>query len=393
MTDIESPGPNARFYWEMYGGLPIDNPHMNAHVVGLDATILIGGHRAKAGYLYYQLSVYARATLEGDNLAVLYRRIVDTEPGEMWRAVRVNVPRSGVDMPITTRCIVVKLESTAPTHATPAADVSTKIYADQVGKADPPPWGIHMVKAKVWGCENVMRNTRPSSIMGDIVGGRGFDVDMPADTFLLNQFSLTDIPNDRWQSLDALNAVLGYDYFCWDGHLIEFAPPGSGTERVLAADDPSTSWSYEQNINEVFNAVRVQWNDKTTRPRETVVTADSAVLGDLDRADVVQAPESCKSEKEARKIAKWYLRDHTPMGTEGSVTVVGNQGHDDALLLRPGDMIRMTGPRSIAGRQKATRVTLHLTEWSAEVQFGVNSKRFDVWLARLAAGAKTIKRR
>ena len=49
MTDIESPGPNARFYWEMYGGFPIDNPHMNAHVVGLDATILIGGHRAKAG--------------------------------------------------------------------------------------------------------------------------------------------------------------------------------------------------------------------------------------------------------------------------------------------------------------------------------------------------------
>jgi hypothetical protein len=47
----------------------------------------------------------------------------------------------------------------------------------------------------------------------------------------------------------------------------------------------------------------------------------------------------------------------------------------------------------IGGTQEVTRVTLRPLDWTAEVQFGANSKRFDAWLARLAVGAKSIKRR
>ena len=386
-------GPNARIYWEMYGGLPIRNMQDDAHVIGADLTMKIGGHRAKAGYLYYQVSVYARPFLDSTDQKTLYTRIIDTEPGELWRTVRINIKEA--DIPISTRCLVVKIESTAPTHATLPADTTEKTYADQTSTADPPPWGFKLLKSKVWGCEYIGRNTRPMKILEDITRLANYTVSGPPDTFVVNQMTFTEIPHDRWESLDAVNALLGYDYACWDGHEIEFTEPGSGTVRLLDVADPATVWSYEQNIDETFNSVRVTYNDVKGRPREEVTELDSAVLGDVHRADVVAAPDSMKSAQAARKIGTRYLRDHNTAQTDGSVTVIGNVGHDDALLFRPGDMIQMTGPKTIGdGKpQKATRVTLHLTEWSADVQFGVNSKRFDQWLARLAAGAKTIKRR
>lgn len=66
----------------------------------------------------------------------------------------------------------------------------------------------------------------------------------------------------------------------------------------------------------------------------------------------------------------------------------------DPLLIRPGDTVKMTGPaRSLSGTHEITRVTLRPLEWTADVEFGTNSKRFDTWLSRLAAGAKSIKRR
>ena len=390
---VDNPGPNARIYWEMYGGLPIDNPSMNAHVVGLAMTMNIGGHRAAAGYLYYQVSVYARPTLDDTHDTKIYRRIIDAPPGQMWRTVRINIPEASI--PISTRCLVVKIESTAATHPQPIAALPAQSYHDQVTTADAPAWGIKVHKAQVWGCEYIGRNTRPMKILEDICRLADYTVSGPEDDFMVDQMTFVDIPHDRWESLDAVNAMLGYDYGCWDGHEIVFTEPGSGTLRQLAVDDPATSWSYEQNINETYNQVRVTWTDKNDKPAEKVVLKDAAVLGDVDRADVVAAPDSTKSEQSALKIGQRYLRDHNTAQTDGSVTVIGNVGHDDALLFRPGDMIQMTGPKTIGDGtlQKATRVTLHLTEWSCDVQFGTNSKRFDQWLARLAAGARTIKRR
>ena len=389
---MSSPGPNARVYWQMYGGLPIDNPSMNAHVVGLDVTMDIGGHRARSGYYYYQVSTYARPTLDSTDETVLDRR--DINPGAgLWKTVRINLDDAHI--PIDTRCIVVKVEAKFWTHSIMPADTSSKTYADQVGAADAPAWGIKIKTANVWGCEYIMRNTRPMMILEDICRLADYTVDGPVDTFVVNQMTFVDIPNDRWASLDAVNALLGYDYACWDGHEIEFTEPGSGTLRTLAADDPGTTWAYEQNINETYNSCRVTYNDKHGTAREAVGHLYSSVLGDLDRTDVVAAPESTKSEQSALKVAARYLHDHNTAQTDGSVTVVGDVGHDDALLFRPGDMIQMTGPKTIGdGKlQKATRVTLHLTDWSCDVQFGTNAKRFDQWLARLAAGAKNIKRR
>ena len=395
MTDltVDNPGPNARIYWEMYNGLPIRNMQDDAHVIGCELTLDIGGHRAKAGYLYYQVSAYARPFLDSTDETKLWRRIVDTEPGQLWRTVHINVKEA--DIPISTRCLVVKIESTAATHATLPADTSEKAYHDQVSTADPPPWGLKLLKAHVWGCEYIGRNTRPMKILEDITRLANYTVSGPPDTFTVNQMAFTEIPHDRWESLDAVNAMLGYDYACWDGHEIVFTKPGSGTVRRLAADDPGTIWSYEQNITETFNTVRVTYNDSKGRPREEVSERYSAALGSVKRADVVVAPDSMKSPQSARKIGVRYLDDHNDAQTDGSVTVVGDVGHDDALLFRPGDMIQMTGPKTIGdGRpQKATRVTLHLTDWSCEVAFGTNAKRFDQWLARLAAGAKSIKRR
>ncbi len=393
MTDfsVDSPGPNARVYWEMYGGLPIDNPSMDAHVVGVRLVVEIGGTKAQAGVLDYQVSLYARPTLDDESVECLYQQVIDPRP-DLWKTLNISIAET--DIPISTRCLVLKIEQVdAVKHLySPSSPTS---YADQVSQAPAPAWGYKLHKASVWGCEYIGRNTRPMKILEDITRLAGFTVNGPADTFVVTQMTFVDIPNDRWASLDAVNALLGYDYACWDGHQIDFTEPGSGTPRQLAAGDPGTTWQYEQNITETYNAVRVQWGDKTGRPRETVVPGNSAVLGNLDRVDVISAPDACKDEENARKIGRRYLHDHNTAQTDGSVTVIGNVGHDDALLFRPGDMIQMTGPKTIGdGKpQKATRVTLHLTDWSCDVQFGTNAKRFDQWLARLAAGAKSIKRR
>ena len=54
----------------------------------------------------------------------------------------------------------------------------------------------------------------------------------------------------------------------------------------------------------------------------------------------------------------------------------------------------MVGPaKFLSGTHEVTSVSLSPLDWSATVQFGTNSKRFDQWLARLAAGAKSIKRK
>ena len=165
---------------------------------------------------------------------------------------------------------------------------------------------------------------------------------------------------------------------------------------MIDKTDPRVELNLDNDLDEVYNYVRVQYTNAKGWPRELVVVAseldpplNNAPSG-IHRTDVIQAPESLKSTVEARRLGKRYLRNH---GTtiKGSVTITGSNGVQDPLLIRPGDTVTLADGSVVD--EEVQHVTLNPLDWSASVQFGANSKRFDTWLARLAAGSARIRRR
>jgi hypothetical protein len=136
----------------------------------------------------------------------------------------------------------------------------------------------------------------------------------------------------------------------------------------------------------------VLYTNARGKPRELILHADESPIG-MVRAETLAAPESIKSKAAATRFGERFLREHNKLQVTGSVTITGDDGVVDPLLIRPGDVLEMSGPaRGIGGEQEIKRVTLSPLEWSATCEFGNNSRRWDRWLARLAAGTK-IKRR
>lgn len=378
---------NARVYWEMYGGVPPEGN--DQHVQALNMNMDVGGWAAD-DYAYFQVSVYGRATVDSPNLATLYSAPIHRPTGSiMWKPVRIAVANTDPDI----RCAVVKVELIEETFIAPDGSSHVMNYSDQYMDADAPPWGIRIHEASLY-CSDLVRDVRAHRVFADILAGRGFTYSGPVATWTPDQLDFTDIPYDRQDALDDVNGMLGWNYACWDGTEVEFALPKSGTAHVIAASDPRTTWSVEESLDETYNAVRVCYGNKSGKPREVIVHGSTAALRGTVRADTLQAPESIKSEKAATRFAKRYLASHETKQVAGSVSIQGDDGVLDPLLIRPGGTVKMTGPaRSLSGTHEITRVTLRPLEWTADVEFGTNSKRFDTWLARLAAGAKSIKRR
>ena len=383
-------GQNARTYWEMFDGVyPVGQP--DQYVRSLDLDVDVGGYYAY-DYQYYLLRIYGRATLDGPDLDTLYSGdIVAPSASDYWtpQEIRVSVYAPEANM---VRCIVAKVERKDGTFAAPSATPPTKEYHDQYGTSDPPPWGIRIHDAKVYGSA-LGRNTRPDLILEDILDNAGFTYAGPTVTWVVDQMAFVDIPNDRQEALNAVNGMLGWNYACWDGSTVVFAEPKSGTAWEIDAADPRTTWSVTESLDETYNAVRVKFGNDRGKLREIIEHGDESAIG-FTRADTLDAPESIKSEKAARRFGRRYLNAHERRQVAGTVTIRGDDGVCDPLLIRPGDTIKMTGPaKFLSGTHEVTRVTLHPLEWSADVEFGTNNKRFDTWLARLAAGGKSIKRR
>ena len=413
IVTTNDPKQNARIYWEVFGGLPLSSTGVWNGVVAWNMHLKVGGKHSQV-YPYFQVSLYARRTLDGPNEFTLYRRNIAPGEGQLWKDVYIAGKFSDYDNSESyIGCLVLKVEAVVEDYLLPPSDsIGTKTFADQFGTADPPPWGVNLLSYSLYGSKDVLRNTRPDRILRDIVNGTpdsplvALDSDMPNTDYKVSQLDFSSVPGTRLDALNTVNAMLGWDYSCYDGRHVKFSVPGTGTVRRLSADDPSTSWDYEEDANETFGRVIVGYTDANGKPDEEIVCFKGAYSlpatrwqGDggvrtFDRADYIAAPASVSSVKEARALGNRYVRDHGSLQVQGSVTVRGDVGHDDAMLFRPGDMIQMRGPaQPIHGKQKVTHVTLHPLTWEADVQFGSNSKRLDQWLARLAAGARSIKRR
>ena len=385
----ESPQQNSRIYWEMFGGVNPEGEERYIH--DLDMTLEIGGAAADVGggSRWYQVSLYGRANVDSPNLVTFYRRIIDREPGQEWRHVRITEHNENTDV----RCWVLKVECTAATYTTPDLSGWTWHYNDQYGIADCPPWGVRLVEYHVYGSP-LGPGVTAKDALGLILSESSFSASVTVEGMneKLDQLDFSTLPKDRWEALDEVNSLLGADYACWDGATVEFTNPGSGAAHTLSVHDPATTWDVQQSADETYSAVRVCYTNANGKPREEVVRGSSALP--VERADTITAPDSVRSAKAARKVGKRYLRDHHDLQVEGSVGVTGNIGHADAMCYRPGDTVTMTGSaRGIAGKQLVTHVTLRPLEWAADLSFGMNPKRFDIWLSRLAAGARSIKRR
>jgi hypothetical protein len=391
-------GQNARVYWEMFDGVyPEGQPDL--YVRSLDLDVDVGGYFAHE-YQYYLLRIYGRATLDGTDLDTLYSGELDPGHGETWALQRIRVSVYAPEAK-QIRCIVAKVEyKDGGPFATPTAAAPTKQYQDQYGLSDPPPWGIRVHEASVYG-SSLGRSVRPDLIIGEILDNCGFTYSGPRTTWTVDQMAFNDLPHDRQEAIDEVNGLLGWNYACWDGSEVVFSHAydvathvqDAGEAWEIAADDPRTTWSVSESLDETYNAVRVKYGNKRGKLREVIEHGDESAIG-FTRSDTLDAPESIKSEKAARRFGQRYLRAHEKRQVSGTLTIRGDDGVCDPLLIRPGDTIRMTGPaRFLTGKHEVTSVTLNPLDWEATMQFGTNSRRFDVWLSRLAAGAKSIKRR
>jgi hypothetical protein len=374
---------NARCYWEMYGGLPPETTDRYIHA--LDIWLDIGGHKAADYPDYYQVSVYGRKTVDSPNIVTIYQEAINGT--STWRHVHIAEENTDNDV----RCIVLRVE--AKVETVPATTTTyVKGYDDQYDTADTPPWGVRITDYAVY-CTSLHRDIRLHRVLDDIIDNRGFAYSGPVIDWEPDQLAFTDVPKDRWDGLDEINGMLGYNYHCWSGTDVVFSAPKSGTAYEIDAGDPRTTWSVERGIDETYNCVRVCYTNARGKPREVIMYADESPLG-FTRADTLNAPESIKSKKMATKFGERYLAAHSTVQVAGSLSITGDDGVLDPLLIRPGDTVKMTGAaRFLTGTHEVTRVTLRPLDWTADLEFGNNSKRFDRWLARLAAGGRHITRR
>jgi hypothetical protein len=406
-------GPNARAYYELFGGI-VDN----------DVIRLVELEIEYGGWAFpdiaeqngeFRLAVYARESLEGPNIECLVSQIIANaaiwdelgHPYVFWGALPYLSLFCGASEGV--RCIVAKIEWTGGSDGMlPELNVGYDVthgynpateYSDQRA-ASMPPVGFVIRSARVFGHQPKVYShsravVRPADAIRDIVSPVFSTVNGLGSVGLeIDQLDFRDIPKTRLEALDDVDALLSYGYWSYTDDVLDFQAPGAGTVKVLPINDPNVSMGLSENIDETFNAVRVEWTDRFGKPRETVVNKKAAALGDLVKADCIDAPDAVKSAKSATQVGLHYLDDHNGLTLSDSVTVTGiPAGFGDALLARPGQRVTLQGAAQVTKKLSITRVTLHPLDWSADLQFDVSPWRFDRYLARLADGVKPIKRR
>jgi hypothetical protein len=386
----DSPFGNCRIYYELYDGIRTDDV-----IRGLKMKLQIGGSAANIYYDQFQLSLYGREyRVDSPNVVTLHRQLVTRPANVDW--VTVNLDEA-IDPDLHVRTLVLKLECTQVNSIVQLPPTS-KLWQDQWYAADPAPWQLRLRSYTVFASE-VGRRITPRRAIKDIVAHDFPTVVGGSSGPVLDQLCFKD-PGSRLEALDAVNEMEGYDYFVWDdADELVLQDQDSGPLVQVHSHDPAISYDFTENIDDTYNACRVGWIDHQGEPHEVIVFSRAPGLGAWGRvpgnikAFTFQAPDSCKNAKSVLRVARRFLRDHRLNSVDGSLTVTGVSADlGDALLLRPGPRYTIAGAANVRHRMKATRVTLHPLEWTAQVSFELSPRRFDQWLARLDAGAKARRR-
>ena len=381
-----APRASARVYYPLFDG--VDPEGQEQRIRALDMVLKIGGEKADLA-TNYQVSIYGRRQIDTPNLITIFRKVVERAAGQPW--VTVNVRRQ-IDH-ASVHCIVLKLEAILADFTPPADPAATFTYDDQASTADPPPWGVRIKEGgtAVY-ASDLVRDVTVRHVIEDIVSPY-FTVTGANSGTVLDQLAFSDIPKSRAEALDDVNAMMGYVYSCWVDGEIDLQESDTGTQHIADVHDPRISFSFAENIDDTYSAVRVLYANKYGRARDVIVHRDSRALGTLVKADTIDAPDSVKSEKEAIKVGQRYLRGHNPKSVSGSLHVEGEStSFGDALLVRPGERVTIAGAGGVRHDLPITNVRLNVLTGESDVQFDVAPARFAQWLAAVAAGAHARKR-
>lgn len=392
---------NARAYWHLFDGVEDED-----RISDLYLRFKVGGLEAPLAGDRYQVSVYGREHINGANLVTLHTEAIDLPDigtvglDEAWRYWRtVEVSAHNIDVRVV-RCIVLKVEALLADVTGYEAQNADYVpaYADQSTIADPPPWGVRLVQYRIW-ASDLGTNVTPSRVVRDIVSPfwSGAAVHITPSNLALRQLYYKTIPYDRRAALDDVNALMDWDYGVWDDEEFWYGP-ASDDVLTVRVDDPQVRVQLNADVHEVFNAARVLYTNRSSRPREVILHADAAAFPSPVVAQTIEAPEAVRTKAAAIRCGERFLRNHKKATVTGTVTLTGicaaGMGTwGDAMLVRPSKQLRLVGmPRRYVGPHQITNVTLNPTEWSADVEFGVESRRFEVWLARMAKGAHVRQR-
>ena len=402
------PGSPGRIYWELYDGIPEEDPH---YIRLIEFEVLTGGWAA-CWWSYHQVSVYGRHTLNGANIVCPWRfpvrrygpdvQGVDPQSWPMWHKWPRRSLYFSPDQRI--RCIVLRIEAIV-TYEEPdlwGPDESIRRFRDQAGQEDPPPHGVIVKSARVFGQKpKRYRDGRAvilvSDAIKDILAGRGFKTTGlntgRAKTLAADQLYWNELPKDRREALDEANAMLGFDYFAWSDDTVTFQAPGAGPLKKIDITDPRVTLGLSEDIDQTYSGVRVQYTNRLGRVREVIVKRRSAALGKLLRATTISAPDSIKTARSARQVGQRWLKDHSDTTHSDRVVLRGIvPGFGDCLLARPGWRVTLVGARGAAKKLKVTGVRLRPLEWEAELSFDIEPWKFERWLAANAAKAYTVRR-
>ncbi len=374
-----TPKASARIYYPMFDGV-----WSSERIHDLVMHLEIGGEKADLG-TNYQASIYGRENVDERNLAILFRKVVERPAGAKWvplHIARGGIENVGVGVDDRVRCIVLKLEAMATDFTPPADPTATYTYDDQASTADAPPWGVRLKSASVY-ASDLGRNVTAPRVLADIVAPFYPDATFPASTLQFDQLSFSELPRDRWDAVDDVIAMVGWDYQVWDGNQLEFVDPEDAVALSVPKDHPGVKWTNGPDESDAFNSVRVQYASKYGRPREIVMQGTLKLGGDVV-GDTIVAPDSVVSKAGAERVARRWLKAHGRVPNVGDITVTGIGPWGDALKLRP-DNKRV-------GAEKISHVTLNPLDWSATLQFGTNVDSYEAWMARVAAGAHAKKR-
>ena len=386
---------NARVYWHLFDGVQDED-----RITDLFLRIMVGGLEAPLAGDAFQVSVYGRNHINGANLVTLHRENIDLPNigsvglDESWRYWRtVEISEHGIDAH-NVKCIVLKVEALlADAPATQNTDY-TPHYADQSTEADPPPWGVRIVRARI-NATDLGTNVTPPRVVRDIVSPywTGSEVHITKSSLALRQLAYDQIPYSRREALDDVNALMDWDYGIWDDEEFWYGP-ASDDVVTIDATDPRVTLALNADVHEVFNACRVKYTNRNGRAREVILHADGSDIKTPVKAQTVEAPESVKTKHGAIRCGQRFLRNHKRATVTGTATLYGmSDVWGDAMLIRPQGKLRIKGvPKPFSGPHKITRVQLDPTQWAATLDFGVESRRFDVWLKRVAAGAHVRQR-
>lgn len=358
----------ARCYYELHNGIPTDQG-----IRGLKLRIGTGGTEAESDTTYWRYSIYGRAGLYGKNLTILRRAYIRRTGSAVydWRSVYISIPESPL-----IRCIVVKLECMAGGPAQTAAPLG---WDDDAELGTWCPYGVRIKSATVYGSP-LGRDVTAPRILKHIAEPYYPTASAPSDSRQYDQVCFRTLPYDRWEAIDAVCEMTGWDYQVWDDDL-SFVDPDTLGQVSIPKSHAGVAWNMGPDESEAYNAVRVGYTNSRGRPREVIEHA-ALDLGDVV-ADYITAPETVRSRTGAQRTAKRWLKAHGRVPETGDVTVTGQGPWGDALHLRPNKKI---------GDEKVQHVRLDPLSWSASLSFGVNVDDYGAWLARLAAGVKSKKR-